>query len=215
MSGLPMSAYNYDFFCGNLYFLFSYFLWLFCRYWYIIYSSQGKEVAIMGYLTVKDIAQKWEISERSVRNYCQNGRITGAFLIGKTWSIPDNANKPSRKPRKSQLPRTLYHVLKTEKSLGMTGGIYHKLQIELTYNSNHIEGSKLTHDETRYIYETNTIGINNKQVNVDDIIETVNHFRCIDYVIDHYNKTITEKMLKDLHQILKTGTSDNRQFCRW
>ena len=165
----------------------------------------------MGYLTVKDIAQKWEISERSVRNYCQNGRITGAFLIGKTWSIPDNANKPSRKPRKSQLPRTLCHVLKTEKSLGMTGGIYHKLQIELTYNSNHIEGSKLTHDETRYIYETNTIGINNKQVNVDDIIETVNHFRCIDYVIDHYNKTITEKMLKDLHQILKTGTSDNRQ----
>lgn len=165
----------------------------------------------MGYLSVKDIAEKWEISERSVRNYCQNGRVTGAFLIGKTWSIPDDARKPSRKQKQTLMPRTLYNVLKTEKSQGIIGGIYHKLQIELTYNSNHIEGSQLSHDETRYIYETNTIGIENKQVNVDDILETVNHFRCIDYVIDNCNKIITEKMLKELHQILKTGTSDSRQ----
>lgn len=165
----------------------------------------------MGYLSVKDIAQRWGISERSVRNYCQNGRIAGAFLIGKTWSIPDDASKPTRNSKQSHIPRILYNVLKTEKDQGVTGGIYHKLQIELTYNSNHIEGSKLTHDETRYIYETNTIGISNKQINVDDIVETVNHFRCIDYIIDNCNKVITEKMLKELHQILKTGTSDSRQ----
>lgn len=164
----------------------------------------------MAFLSVKDTAIKWGISERSVRNYCQSGRIAGAFLIGKTWSIPDDAAKPPRKPTPSNTPRTLYHVLKEEKNLAITGGIYHKIQIELTYNSNHIEGSKLTHDETRYIYETNTIGIENKQINVDDIIETVNHFRCIDYIIQNCDKLITEKMLKEIHQILKTGTSDGR-----
>lgn len=164
----------------------------------------------MAFLSVKDTAIKWGISERSVRNYCQKGRIAGAFLIGKTWSIPDDAIKPSRKPTASNIPRTLYHALKEEKRLGITGGIYHKIQIELTYNSNHMEGSKLTHDETRYIYETNTIGIENKQINVDDIVETVNHFRCIDYMIENCDKVITEKMLKEIHQILKSGTSDSR-----
>lgn len=165
----------------------------------------------MGYLSVKDTAAKWKISERSVRDYCQKGRIAGAFLIGKTWSIPDDAVKPSRTPALSNQPRTLYEVLHDEKAHGVTGGIYHKIQIELTYNSNHIEGSKLTHDETRYIYETNTIGLENKQLNVDDILETVNHFRCIDYIIDNSSRTLTEKMLKELHMILKTGTSDSRR----
>ena len=165
----------------------------------------------MAYLSVKDTANKWEISERSVRNYCQKGRIAGAFLIGKTWSIPDDAVKPSRKAVLAAVPRTLKAVLSKEKAHAATGGIYHKIQIEFTYNSNHIEGSRLTHDETRYIYETNTIGIENKQFNVDDIVETVNHFRCIDYIIENSDRTITEKMLKELHLILKTGTSDSRQ----
>ncbi len=165
----------------------------------------------MRLLSVKDTAIKWELSERSVRNYCQNGRIPGAFLIGKTWSIPDDAVKPTRKVKEPESIRTLPTVLRYEKSHAITGGIYHKIQIELTYNSNHIEGSKLTHDETRYIYETNTIGIDNKQINVDDIVETVNHFRCIDYIIDNFDKALSEKMIKTLHMILKTGTSDSRQ----
>ncbi|MFI3208862.1 MAG: Fic family protein [Eubacteriales bacterium] len=165
----------------------------------------------MTYLSVKDTAIKWGLSDRSVRDYCQNGRIAGAFLVGKTWSIPENAVKPSRKVVVANTSRTLKTVLRNEKAHAVTGSIYHKIQIELTYNSNHIEGSKLTHDETRYIYETNTIGIENKHYNVDDIIETVNHFRCIDYIIDNIDKAITEKMLKELHLILKTGTSDSRQ----
>ncbi|MGI6500893.1 MAG: Fic family protein [Anaerostipes sp.] len=165
----------------------------------------------MSYLSVKETALKWDISERSVRNYCQKGRIPGAFLVGKTWSIPDDATKPIRIPRHSNQSRILHNVLRDEKIHSVTGGIYHKIQIELTYNSNHIEGSKLTHDETRYIYETNTIGIQNKQINVDDIVETVNHFRCIDYIIDNNSKIITEKMLKELHMLLKTGTSESRQ----
>ena len=165
----------------------------------------------MPYLSVKDTASKWQISERSVRNYCQKGRIAGAFLIGKTWSIPTDAVKPSRKAVVSTPARTLKTVLRDEKDHAVTGSIYHKIQIEFTYNSNHMEGSRLTHDETRYIYETNTIGLENKQFNVDDIVETVNHFRCIDYIIENSDKAVTEKMLKELHLILKTGTSDSRK----
>lgn len=94
----------------------------------------------------------------------------------------------------------------------MKGGLYHKVQIDLTYNSNHIEGSKLTHEQTRYIFETNTIGVEkNTAINVDDIIETANHFRCIDYVIDHAAEPLNEEMPKTLHGLLKSGTSDSRK----
>ena len=93
----------------------------------------------------------------------------------------------------------------------MKGGIYHKVQIDLTYNSNHIEGSRLTHEQTRYIYETNTIGMTKENVNVDDIVETVNHFRCINLILDRTEERLTEPLIKELHGILKTGTSDSRK----
>lgn len=165
----------------------------------------------MDYMSVKQAAEKWDISERSVRGYCQEGKIEGAFLVGKTWSIPGNATKPERKKREVNSRRTLMNVLKDERQSHISGGIYHKLQIELTYNSNHIEGSQLTHDQTRYIYETNTIGVKDGSVNVDDIVETVNHFRCIDYIIDNANKQLTESMIKNLHYMLKNGTTDSRK----
>lgn len=165
----------------------------------------------MNYISVKQAAEKWDISERSVRGYCQEGKIEGAFLVGKTWSIPENATKPERKKREVNCRRTLMNVLKDERENHISGGIYHKLQIEFTYNSNHIEGSRLTHDQTRYIYETNTIGAEDGRVQVDDIVETVNHFRCIDYIIDNANKQLTESMIKKLHYMLKNGTTDSRK----
>lgn len=165
----------------------------------------------MKYLTVKQIAEKWNISERSVRNYCKNGRITGAVIKGKHWIIPDDVEKPKRKIRAGKLPNTILERLKLEKESKMPGGIYHKIQIELTYNSNHIEGSRLTHDQTRHIYETNTIGVKDSVINVDDIVETANHFRCIDYIIDMVNYPISESMIKQLHSLLKAGTSDSRK----
>lgn len=165
----------------------------------------------MKYLSVSQIAKKWKLSERSVRNYCSHGRIRGAFLDGKTWKIPKDVIKPNRLNKKVYSPITLLDILRIEKKSKLSGGIYHKIQIELTYNSNHIEGSCLTHDETRYIFETNTIRIDNKTINVDDIIETVNHFKCIDMIIDNANKNITEKLIKDLHKILKNSTSDSRK----
>lgn len=93
----------------------------------------------------------------------------------------------------------------------MKGSIYHRTQIDLTYNSNHIEGSRLTHDQTRYIFETNTLGITDESVNVDDIIETTNHFRSIDLIIDRCGERLSEPFIKELHRVLKTGTSDSRK----
>lgn len=164
----------------------------------------------MRYISVAEVATKWNVSERSVRNYCAHGRVEGAFLIGKTWNIPENATKPERANKKSDEPTTLLEILQDEKKRRYSGGIYHKTQIELTYNSNHIEGSRLTHDQTRYIFETNTIGVDNEALNVDDIIETTNHFRCIDMIIDTAKAALTEKYIKELHLILKSGTSDSR-----
>ncbi len=164
----------------------------------------------MKYLSVAEVAKKWNLSERSVRNYCAQGRIPDAFLTGKTWNIPEMAKKPKRSNQHYEIPSTLLEILKMEKKTKTSGGIYHKIQIDLTYNSNHMEGSKLTHDQTRYIYETNTIGIVDG-VNVDDVVETANHFRCIDLVIEHANDKLSEKFIKELHLVLKNGTSDSRK----
>ncbi|MFR7985971.1 MAG: Fic family protein [Clostridia bacterium] len=164
----------------------------------------------MRYLSVNEIAKKWKLSARSVRNYCAQGRVEGAFLTDKTWHIPEDAEKPERSnKRKKQL--TLLDILREQKSNKYSGGIYHKTQIDLTYNSNHMEGSRLTHDQTRYIFETNTIGVENEVLNVDDVIETANHFRCIDKIIDHAKAALTEKLIKELHLTLKSGTSDSRK----
>lgn len=163
----------------------------------------------MKYLSVANTAKKWNISERSVRNYCAQGKIDGAFLTGKTWNIPEDATKPDRINKKHSYPETLLGILRAEKNNRISGGIYHKVQIDLTYNSNHIEGSKLTHEQTRYIFETNTIGVDNA-LNVDDVVETSNHFKCVDMIIDDANKKLTEKFIKELHRTLKNGTSDSR-----
>ena len=165
----------------------------------------------MRYLSVAEIAKKWDVSERSVRNYCANGRVPGAFLTRKMWNIPENAPKPERSNKKKEKPTTLLDILRDEKANKYSGGIYHKTQIDLTYNSNHMEGSRLTHDQTRYIFETNIIGIEKEVLNVDDVIETANHFRCIDMIIDRAKLSLTEKIIKELHLILKNGTSDSRK----
>ena len=165
----------------------------------------------MNYLSVAQMAKKWGISERSVRKYCAENKIPGAFMTGKTWNIPENAEKPERKNKKGDEPKNLLERLRAEKSSQIKGGIYHKIQIELTYNSNHIEGSKLSRDQTRYIFETNTIGTENDALNVDDIIETANHFKCIDMTIDNAKYKLTEKFIKELHFALKSGTTDSRK----
>lgn len=139
----------------------------------------------MKYLSTSEVSKKWNISERSVRDYCNKGRVVGAILEGKEWLISNDATKPPREIRHTKKIKTLLEILRNEKEAKLSGGIYHKLQIEMTYNSNHIEGSKLTFDQTRFIFETKTIGISDDIISIDDIIETSNHFRCIDLAIDN------------------------------
>ena len=162
----------------------------------------------MKYISVSQFAEKHGISERTARNYCATGKIDGAFLTGKTWNIPAEAIIPKRSKIKVS---PLLAALREQKETKLKGGIYHRTQIDLTYNSNHIEGSRLTKEQTRYIFETNTLGITTESIRIDDILETVNHFRCVDYVIDHATDKITEAHIKQLHLLLKTNTSDSQK----
>lgn len=162
----------------------------------------------MKYISVTEFAAKHGISERTVRNYCATGKIEGVILVGKTWNIPADSEVPKRgRQKRETMP--LLKILREQKEMKLKGGIYHRTQIDLTYNSNHIEGSRLTHDQTRYIFETNTIGFEGESVKVDDIVETTNHFRCIDMIIDKAEERLTEGFIKELHRILKSGTSDS------
>lgn len=162
------------------------------------------------FISVKEASIKWNLSERSVRNYCALGRVKGAVLVGKTWMIPEDAKKPIRSNEKEN-KNYLLEKLRFEKNNQIKGGIYHKLMIDLTYNSNHIEGNELTHDETRYIFETRTIGTDKNSIKkVDDIIETINHFAAIDRVIDFANYELSEAFIKELHKIVKSNTNDSR-----
>lgn len=158
------------------------------------------------YISCKDASIKWNISERSVRNYAKLGRIFNAFIKDGVWYVPSDAIKPKRINEKKN-KNYLLEQLRREKKLKIKGGIYHKLQINLTYNSNYIEGNKLTSDQTRYIFEAKSIGLDNESnINVDDIIETVNHFALIDKIIDCANYELTEPFIKELHRILKSNT---------
>lgn len=163
----------------------------------------------MEFISVKEWAESHGVSERTVRNYCAQGKIEGACLVGKSWNVPADAGLPRRGKASPGSP--LLSALREQKAGKTKGGIYHRIQVDLTYNSNHIEGSRLTRDQTRYIFETNTIGIAEGSVNVDDIIETTNHFRAIDYIIDKTDGRLTEMFIKHLHFLLKSGTSDERK----
>ena len=162
----------------------------------------------MDYISVTEFAKRYGIAERTARNYCAQGKIDGAVLIGKTWSVPADARLPERKARQRR-PMPLLLALKEQKDAALRGGIYHRTQVDLTYNSNHIEGSRLTHEQTRFIFETNTVGVEGEALRVDDIIETTNHFRCIDLVIDRAQECLNEGLIKELHALLKRGTTDS------
>ena len=161
----------------------------------------------MEFVSTKIYAETHGLSERTVRNYCAQGKIQGAQLVGKTWNVPADASLPSKKYARNAVSPLLF-ALREQMECKLKGGIYHRTQIELTYNSNHIEGSRLTKEQTRFIFETNTIGISDAAIRVDDIIETTNHFRCIDFIIDKAKATLTEAIIKQLHGLLKSGTSD-------
>lgn len=151
----------------------------------------------------EEYAANHGLTVQTVRDYCAEGKLLGAVQEGVMWRIPEDAPLPDEVKHSP-----LLLALREQMESNMRGGIYHRTQIDLTYNSNHIEGSRLSKEQTRYIYETNTIGVTDEAVSVDDIIETTNHFRCIDFVIEHAEEPLTEEMIKRLHALLKAGTSD-------
>ena len=151
----------------------------------------------------EEYAANHGLTVQAVRGYCAEGKLPGAEQEGEMWRIPADAPLPAETEHSPLLV-----ALREQMESKMRGGIYHRTQIDLTYNSNHIEGSRLSKEQTRYIYETNTIGITDEAVSVDDIIETTNHFRCIDFIIEHAEEPLTEEMIKRLHALLKAGTSD-------
>jgi Fic family protein len=165
----------------------------------------------MKYISVIEFAKKWNLPPRTVRHYCASGKIKGAFLTGKTWNIPEDAVLTEKNNDKKKTDNPLLDRLKAEKDMKIKGGIYHRTQIDLTYNSNRIEGSKLSHDQTRFIFDTNTIGVSDQNINVDDIIETTNHFRSIDFIIEKAKSKLSESMIKELHFLIKSGTSDSNK----
>ncbi|MCQ2363485.1 MAG: Fic family protein [Acidaminococcaceae bacterium] len=161
---------------------------------------------------MKETAKNWRVSERSVRNYCRSGRVDKAELRGTGWQIPSDAVKPERLNGRKPAEQDVLTLLRAEKQARIPGGLYHRLQVDMTYNSNHIEGSTLTHEQTRYIFETNTVVSENQEgLMVDDIVETANHFRCIDMVIDNALQPLSEHFIKQLHGVLKSGTTDSRK----
>ena len=164
----------------------------------------------MEFMSIEKAAERWGITPRQVRAYCAANRIDGARLVHGEWQIPAQAVKPARKRRRT-FPTTVLGVLEAERSLHISGGLYHRLQIDLAYNSNHIEGSRLTHEQTRWIFETKTVGEMASDVPVDDIVETANHFLAVDHVIASATSALTEAYVKRLHAILKSGTSDSRR----
>lgn len=155
-------------------------------------------------LTKTDLTEKLGISSRTVAKISRGEKIADHVLK----KIADFLGCTAEELCRSVSDNALLQTLRDEKSIRMPGGLYHELQVRMTYNSNHIEGSKLSEDQTRLIFETNTVDVG-EGIPVDDIIETVNHFRAIDYVIDVAEEPLTESIIKELHRILKQSTKDS------
>lgn len=181
----------------------------------------------MEYLKVNEIAKKWNISERSVRYYCSQNRVDGAILIGKTWNIPKDAKKPVRANKKEI--NYLLETLIREREVDYDNGILYELRIQLTYNSNYIEGNTLSLEQVRSMYKTQSISVTKEideiicgrmdikdvfkvgVIKVDDVFEAANHFECVNIVIDNVNNILSESFIKNLHKVLLTGTFASRK----
>ncbi len=155
-------------------------------------------------LTKTALANEIGISSRTIAKISKGEKIANKVLEKIAVYLDCNPEELYR----SISDNALLQILRDEKSIGMAGGLYHELQVRMTYNSNHIEGSKLSEDQTRMIFETSTVDVG-EGIPVDDIIETVNHFRAIDYVIDHVEDSLTGDIIKELHRILKQNTKDS------
>ncbi len=156
-------------------------------------------------ITKSELADKLGISSRTIAKIAKceniNQNVISRIIEFLNCSVEDISSS-----------NIILETLQKEKSVKLSGGLYHQTQVKLTYNSNHIEGSKLTEDQTRFIFETKTLGDIGTNIPLDDVIETNNHFRCIDYVIDNANEQLSEDLILTLQLYLKEGTEHSKQF---
>lgn len=177
-------------------------------------GNKIKEYRELSKMTQKDIAEILKVEPGTISKY-ESGiiepNIESLKRLAETFGITvDELINDEEKFDISKI--NVLEVLREQKEIGLKGNLYHNTQIKFAYNTNHIEGSKLTEDQTRYIYETNTILFERETVvSVDDILETANHFKLVDYVLDIANESLTEEMIKNFHRILKEGTIDSRK----
>ena len=158
------------------------------------------------YLSVSELAKLWEMSERTIRNYCATGKIPNAVLVGKTWKIPQNAVNPAKRKKEED---TVLDVLLGEWKSKINEGMYGHLQIDFAYNSNRTEDNKLLYNDVVHMFELNTV--NSKSYSVDDIVETANHFKCVDMCIKNAKYLLTENFIRQLLLTLKNGTKVSRE----
>ena len=168
----------------------------------IRYNGLYNRLAEKG-ITKTDLSRELGISSRTIAKIAKGEKLSKATLL----KIAGFLSCTYEELCQEVCDNAILQILREEKEYHISGGLYHELQVRMTYNSNHIEGSKLSEDQTRLIFETRTINATGG-VPVDDIIETVNHFRAIDYVIDVAEDELTEEIIKELHRILKQGTAD-------
>ena len=155
-------------------------------------------------ITKTDLTSEIGISSRTIAKIAKGEKLSRKTM----QKIADYLGCEAEDLCKEKSDNAILQILRDEKDAKISGGLYHELQVRMTYNSNHIEGSKLTEDQTRLIFETNTIDVGDG-VPVDDILETVHHFRAIDYVIDTAEEELSEEIIKHLHYILKHDTKDS------
>ena len=158
------------------------------------------------YHSVSELVKLWEMSERTIRNYCATGKIPDAVLVGKTWKIPKNAVNPAKRKKDED---TVLDIILNEWKSKINEGMYGRLQIDFAYNSNRTEDNKLEYNDVVYMFELNTV--NSNRYSVDDIVETANHFKCVDMCIKNANYQLTENFIRQLLLTLKNGTKVSRE----
>ena len=166
-------------------------------------------------MTQNEVAESLEVSPATISKY-ESGllepNIEALKRLAKLFEISIDELLKDEEENFDILNINVLDILREQKEIKLKGNLYHNTQIVFAYNTNHIEGSKLTEDQTRYIYETNTLLAEKDSItNLDDILETANHFKLVDYMLDIANKKLTEKIIKEFHKILKEGTSDSRK----
>jgi len=158
------------------------------------------------YHSVRELVKLWEMSERTIRNYCATGKIPDAVLSGKTWKIPKNAVNPAKRKKDED---TVLDVFLGEWKSKINEGMYGHLQIDFAYNSNRTDDNKLEYNDVVHMFELNTV--NSNSYSVDDIVETANHFKCVDMCIKNAKYQLTENFIRQLLLTLKNGTKVSRE----